>query len=314
MGKFEIKAVKTGIKFNLKAGNNQIIATSEIYTTEASCRKGINSVKSCCIGGIEDQTQEGYEKLKKLFPYIMTWNEDVIDNERIFRRIIPYYFEEHFGNVPFSERKLLCNISGNKFSESPKELYGERRRIIRYFEAHYPEDFGLYGTGWKKEEYPSYQGAPPDKYEVYHRYRFAVCLENTKNVSGYITEKIYDCLVSGTVPVYAGADNIAAVVPKECFLDYNKIGSPEALAKILTEMKEDEYEGYLSAARAFLETDIREKLDGSVYASDITYAIEHGKMQGFRIAEKDILKLKAGLLKTRISRAVRGTAKRILKR
>ncbi len=259
-------------------------------------------------------TREGYEKLKNLFPYIMTWNEEVIDNERIFRRIIPYYFEEHFGNIPFAERKLLCNISGNKFSDSPKELYGERRRIIRYFEEHYPEDFGLYGTGWKKEEYPSYQGAPPDKFSVYHQYRFAVCLENTKNVRGYITEKIYDCLVSGIVPVYAGAENITSAVPKECFLDYNKIGSPEALAKILTGMKEEEYEGFLSAARAFLDTDIREKLDGAVYASDILFAIENGKMQGFRIADKEIGRLKTGLTRTRFSKALRGAAKRLLKK
>ena len=33
MGKFEVKKVKTGVKFNLKAGNGEVIATSEIYTT-----------------------------------------------------------------------------------------------------------------------------------------------------------------------------------------------------------------------------------------------------------------------------------------
>ncbi len=64
MGKFEIKEVKTGVKFNLKAGNGEIIATSEVYSTEASCRKGIESVRRCCAGGIEDQTEEGFEKVK----------------------------------------------------------------------------------------------------------------------------------------------------------------------------------------------------------------------------------------------------------
>ena len=64
MGNFEIKEVKTGVKFNLKAGNGEIIATSEVYSTEASCRKGIESVRRCCAGGIEDQTEEGCEKVK----------------------------------------------------------------------------------------------------------------------------------------------------------------------------------------------------------------------------------------------------------
>lgn len=64
MGKFEVKEVKSGVKFNLKAGNGEIVATSEVYTTEAACMKGIASVRRCCVGEIEDQTVEGFEKLK----------------------------------------------------------------------------------------------------------------------------------------------------------------------------------------------------------------------------------------------------------
>lgn len=61
MGKFVIKKVKTGVKFNLKAGNGEIIATSEIYTTEAACRNGIDSVKrNAPVAAVEDQTQEGF--------------------------------------------------------------------------------------------------------------------------------------------------------------------------------------------------------------------------------------------------------------
>ena len=61
MGKFEIKKVKTGIKFNLKAGNGEIIAVSEIYNTMASCKNGIASVqKNAPIAALENQTVEGY--------------------------------------------------------------------------------------------------------------------------------------------------------------------------------------------------------------------------------------------------------------
>jgi hypothetical protein len=46
MGKFEIKIAKNGQHyFNLKAGNGQIILTSEMYTTKAACDNGIESVK-----------------------------------------------------------------------------------------------------------------------------------------------------------------------------------------------------------------------------------------------------------------------------
>ncbi len=65
MGKFVIKAVKTGTMFNLKADNGEIIATSEVYTTERACKAGIASVqKNAPIALLEDQTVEGYEKQK----------------------------------------------------------------------------------------------------------------------------------------------------------------------------------------------------------------------------------------------------------
>ena len=65
MGKYVIKNTKTGIKFNLKAGNGEIIATSEVYASEASCRKGLASVqRNAPKAAIENQTVEGYAKEK----------------------------------------------------------------------------------------------------------------------------------------------------------------------------------------------------------------------------------------------------------
>ncbi len=62
MGKFVIKTVKTGIKFDLKAGNGEVIATSEIYTSESACKNGIESVRKNAVAAkLEDQTVENYE-------------------------------------------------------------------------------------------------------------------------------------------------------------------------------------------------------------------------------------------------------------
>ena len=64
MGKYVIKTTKTGFTFNLKAGNNEVIAVSEVYAAEASCKNGIESVKkNAPIANIEDQTVEGFEKV-----------------------------------------------------------------------------------------------------------------------------------------------------------------------------------------------------------------------------------------------------------
>lgn len=63
MGKFVIRRVSTGIKFDLKAANGQTILTSEVYHSEAGCRSGIESVrKNALLAKLEDRTVEPLER------------------------------------------------------------------------------------------------------------------------------------------------------------------------------------------------------------------------------------------------------------
>ena len=73
MGKFEIRRSNAGIRFNLKAGNGEIVGTSEVYKSRSSCLKGINSViRNAAAAALEDQTVEGFkaEKCPKFEIYI----------------------------------------------------------------------------------------------------------------------------------------------------------------------------------------------------------------------------------------------------
>ncbi len=63
MGKFKIKETKTGFKFDLLAGNGQVIADSEVYSSLDACKKGVESVRKNCGAHVEDQTVEGFETL-----------------------------------------------------------------------------------------------------------------------------------------------------------------------------------------------------------------------------------------------------------
>lgn len=58
MAKFEIYKDRKGeFRWRLRAGNNEVIATGEGYTTKAACQNGIESVKkNAPVAEVEDQT------------------------------------------------------------------------------------------------------------------------------------------------------------------------------------------------------------------------------------------------------------------
>lgn len=75
MGKFLLKKTATGYTFALKAGNGETIAIGgEVYSSEAACRNGIESVKNNAPeAGLEDQTAEDAAAVKN--PKFVVYND-----------------------------------------------------------------------------------------------------------------------------------------------------------------------------------------------------------------------------------------------
>ena len=64
MGKFEVKKSDAGYHFHLKAGNGEIIGSSEVYNSKDACMNGIKSVQTNGpVAGVEDQTVEGFKTM-----------------------------------------------------------------------------------------------------------------------------------------------------------------------------------------------------------------------------------------------------------
>lgn len=62
MGKFSIREKNDKFSFRLKAGNGEVIATSQMYKSLQTCKAGIASVKTNApIAALENQTEEGYK-------------------------------------------------------------------------------------------------------------------------------------------------------------------------------------------------------------------------------------------------------------
>ncbi len=56
MGKFTVQQLRSGFKFNLKAGNGQIIASSGVFHVLGDCLAAIDRVKAFADAPVEDQT------------------------------------------------------------------------------------------------------------------------------------------------------------------------------------------------------------------------------------------------------------------
>jgi len=196
----------------------------------------------------------------ELFPRILTWNDDYVDGDKYQKLHWPLPIAHpEVPDMPFRDRKLLVNISGNKFSSHPKELYSARRDTIRSFERSHPDQFDLYGVGWadsgeQATEYPSYRGTIENKWDVYPNYRFGVCYENMCDEPGWITEKIFDSIRAGCVPIYWGAPNIRGYVDPEAFIDRTSFGSDDDLSSYLSGVTETEFRSFRVAGRDYLES------------------------------------------------------------
>lgn len=212
----------------------------------------------------------------KYFNKIFTWNDKIIDNKKYFKMNFSHLFPTFIDKNLAKKDKLCTLIAGNKKVNHPLELYSKRIEAIRWFERNHLEDFNFYGLGWDNyrhtnryinfilqkislsklmvKKYKSYQGKVDNKITVLEKYKFAICYENAKDISGYITEKIFDCFFAGCIPIYWGANNITEHIPKECFIDKREFEGYEELYKYIKNMKDEEYLRYLDNIELFLQS------------------------------------------------------------
>ncbi len=153
--------------------------------------------------------------------------------------------------VPQARTEKLVMINARKYPRSRDgELYGERERVALWF-ANHSEGFALYGPGWSRSSlrHPlaalrtsslrkADRGPIESKFDVLSRARFAICFENMRS-PGYVSEKLFDCLACGAIPIYDGDPDIAAIVPIDSFVDYQQIGGPAALSRHIDSIDSD---------------------------------------------------------------------------
>ena len=200
------------------------------------------------------------------FHTIFTWDERLLERHSDYHAInVPVgaepskYASNPFAHVKFRDKKLLVAVSRNRWSYMPYSTYRKRVAAYRYFTEATPSDFDLYGSGWSKEEFPSYRGGIYEDWDskvaTLSKYRFALCFENNASQPGYISEKILDCFCARCVPIYYGSKGIEKRIPRDCFIDLRDFRDLDALRCAICSMTEEEHARHLLAIDCFLQSE-----------------------------------------------------------
>ena len=177
----------------------------------------------------------------------------------------------------------LYSPSFKKYSK--KELHSKRLEILKYFGN--KSNIELYGANWldfKRFEFSELkklksilENLSPsfceDKIKTISKYKFTFCLENI-SMKGYVTEKIIDCLVAGTIPVYLGAPDIFDFIPKECFIDMRNFKSMEELECFLQNLDEDKAYKMIESGQRFLDSKDGQKFSYEYFAKNMMSLIK----------------------------------------
>ena len=226
----------------------------------------------------------------------------------------PFRFPQAFDDVnsaawPKRHRKFLTIINANKLPRLwTNELYTERLRAVAYFATF--DEIDLFGIGWdgppfvvgstrlprsvNRLAYLSRsrwerirpprdplrvaarkvaRGPVASKAETLSDYTFAICFENMA-LEGWITEKLFDCLYAGTVPIYLGAPDIDEWVPSDCYIDMRRFSGYEELREHLHALSDDEIEGYRAAGRRFVTSEAFRPFGKDAFADEFVRILE----------------------------------------
>jgi hypothetical protein len=74
-------------------------------------------------------------------------------------------------------------------------------------------------------------------------------------MKGYVTEKIFDCFYSGTIPLYWGATDITDLIPREAYIDVRQFNTWQQMYAALMSVSENEIESMREAGREFLRSE-----------------------------------------------------------
>ena len=187
------------------------------------------------LRGHSDWMVEGHESFSKVFTHYKPYDSDKYVTSH---PAIPWYVNKTYDqlislDIP-SKTKKLSWVVGNA-----TDLPGHFKRLsfLRSLKQDASVDIDLFGRAVEYIE---------DKWDGLASYQYSLAVENSSNPD-YWTEKLADCFLTWTVPIYYGCTNLECYFPKESFIRIDIEHPEESLAKIRRIINEDNWEKYIPA-------------------------------------------------------------------
>jgi hypothetical protein len=118
-------------------------------------------------------------------------------------------------NQNFNKAKKLSICVSVSKTPGKSPMYDFRRELVaKILESDLNCD--IFGRGWTIPD-PRYKGSPDNKAEALLPYEYSIAVENAE-LDGYISEKLFDCFVCNTVPIYYGTSTVNTIYNPKSFL------------------------------------------------------------------------------------------------
>ena len=123
----------------------------------------------------------------------------------------------------FDNRKKLCLIMSSISMPNNRNWtnhnYTKRHDLLKKM-LNSKLDFDFYGRGWGNLSDHRFKGEANNKHEILRKYQYSIAIENVCE-NNYISEKLFDCFLNNTVPLYYGCPNADQIFSPKSFIQIN---------------------------------------------------------------------------------------------
>jgi alpha(1,3/1,4) fucosyltransferase len=198
-------------------------------------------------------------KLYKRFGTILTWNKPNTDNRSIIYTPWPQKdIDSKLNLEKTNDRKEnICAVYSFFPKSGKKDLYSKRQEFINNWNENYPQiQIDIYGKGWESDSRfkNQYFGIAEDKLEKLKEYKYSLVFENL-NSSYYVTEKIFDSLKAGCIPIYYGCSEVNHLVPEHLFIRITDLENLTDIYQKLTQLNGEDFNNFLERNNEYLKSD-----------------------------------------------------------